>query len=141
MANLRKREELKNILTTDFWHYYRLNKTVRPKVYKTRYTALKGVRDIFKTMQEMLYESNHGASIKGLGVIVPNDIEVERLHGRFKTEIKVYGKYKLFFEKEYLAQYYKVTIKKPKGKIKNSNIIRTPRPYAVMLHRKKIRKD
>jgi hypothetical protein len=141
MRKFQNREELKNILTVDFWHYYRLNKTVKPKVYKTRVSALKGVRDIFKTMQEMLYESHHGASIKGLGVIVPNDIEVERLHGIFKTEVTVYGKYKLFFEKEYLSQYYKVTIKKPVGKTKNKKLIRIPRPYAVMLHRKKIRKN
>ena len=141
MANLQKREELKNILDEGFWQYYRRNKRVKPKVYNRRPKALAGVKDIFKTFQEMLYESNHGASIKGLGVIVPGDIEVVKPIGICRTEVVVYSRYKLFFEKDYFSQYYKVTIKKPNKRPKKQKRIREPKPYAVMLHRKKLRDD
>jgi len=139
--NLQKREELKNIIDEGFWHYYRLNKRVKPKVYNKKPKALAGIKDIFRTLQEMLYESNHGASIKGLGVIVPGDTEVVKPIGICRTEIVIYSRYKLFFEKEYFSQYYKVTIKKPYNSPKNPKVVREPKPYAVMLHRKKVRKN
>lgn len=139
MGNLHNRENLKNLLDEDFWHYYRLNKTVKPKKYKRKEATIKGVKDIFKTMQEMLSESKHGAYLKGIGVIVPKDTEVEVNKGIFKKESKVFNRYRFFFEDEYLSQFFRVTIKY--SVYRQEEYIRTPRPYAVMLHRKKIRKN
>jgi hypothetical protein len=138
MPNLQRREELKNMLD-GFWQYYRLNKTVRPKTYNNVISLNKGARDIFRTMQEMLSESTHGIALKDFGVIVPSDTEIEVNDGLFKREIKIYNSYKFFFENEYLAQFYKVTVRNSKKT--KSNVVRTPRPHAVLLHRKKIRKD
>lgn len=138
MPNFVKREALKDI-TKDFWHHYRVNKTVKPKKYNVKKRLDKGVKDIFREMQEMLVEARHGMCLKGFGVIVPKDTEIEVNDGLFKKEIKIYNSYKFFFENDYLAQFYKVTVKKSKSKQKD--VIRTPRPHAVLLHRKKIKKD
>lgn len=138
MANFIKKEKLKN-MKEGFWQYYRLNKTVRPKTYNTLRTLEKGVLDLFREMQEMLAESRHGMCLKDFGIIVPRDTEIEVNDGIFRRETKVYNSYKFFFENDYLAQFYKVTVKKSKKR--QTDVIRTPRPHAVLLHRKKIRKD
>lgn len=135
-----KREELKNIVDEHFWHYYRLNKSVRPKTSKRKVDCLRLVAKIFKTMQELLTETDYGIYLKGLGVIVPKDVKLEIISGRFTREETVSSRYRFFFEDEYLSQYFKVVIRKWK-KCKDSEKIREPKPYAVMLHRKKLRHD
>lgn len=138
MANFIKKEKLKN-MKEGFWQYYRLNKTVKPKTYNHVNKLEKGVLDLFREMQEMLAESRHGMCLKDFGIIVPRDTEIEVNDGIFRRETKVYNSYKFFFENDYLAQFYKVTVKKSKKR--QTDVIRTPRPHAVLLHRKKIRKD
>ena len=91
-------------------------------------------------MQELLTETNYGIYLKGLGVIVPKDVKLEIISGRFTREETVSSRYRFFFEDEYLSQYFKVVIRKWK-KCKDIEKIREPKPYAVMLHRKKLRND
>lgn len=135
-----KREELKNIADEHFWHYYRLNKSVKPKTSIRKPDCLRLVGKIFKTMQELLSESDYGVYLKGLGVIVPRDVILEITSGRFTRQETISSRYKFFFEDEYLSQYFKVVIRKW-IRAKNSEKIREPKPYAVMLHRKKLRND
>lgn len=134
------RENLKDIIDDDLYHAYRKDKSRKPKRYTRKENVFKGVRDIFRMISEMLGECNHGVYLKDFGIFVPKDVEIEVESGLFKTEAKVYNTYRFFFENEYFFDQYKAQIKAPtKHKVRDR--IRKPRPYAVILHRKKIRKN
>lgn len=138
---VQKREDYKNLIDEYFWQFYRLNKTVKPKKYNTRQGCYEGARSIFSTMQEMMSESTHGMIIKDFGIIVPKDSVIEVKEGLFKKESKILSKYLFFFEKEWLSDYYRTYYLSSPSHKQKTEVVREPKPYAIALHRKKIRKD
>lgn len=142
MDKLHKREEFKKILDDHFYTHYRLSKTVKPKKYKSKVAVMKGVADIFRTMQEMLSENNYGVYLKGFGVIIPKDTKMEVVspNSIFKTQSYVLNKYRFYFEDEYMGSQFKTHVFTPR-KNSQQDRVRRPNPHAIFLHRKKVRKN
>lgn len=139
MPSFKKREELKNIIDKNFWQYYRLNKTVKPKTFNTCCKCLSTAKYIMATMISMMEETNYGLHIKNFAVLCPKDISSKKKEGLLRIKTEISNRYKLFFEDDNLNDYYRVVIYHKKRKVKHK--LREPKPYAVLLHRKKIRKD
>lgn len=137
------REDFRNLLGEDFYQYYRLHRNNRYEQLTNPITVNSTVRKMFGEMQEMLQECNHGIVLKNFGIIAPKESLNEDKKNIFKVEYKKTRRYIIILENEYLQTQYRVhTYKKTHKKKDNyTKTIVSPRPYAVMLHRKKLRKN
>lgn len=138
-----KREDLLPLITEDFYQYYRRNRNDRYENLTSESNARVTLRGMFYEMQEMLEECNHGIYLKGFGVVSPKDTVAEDNGNLFKVTYKKMAKRNIVLENEYLASQYRVHFIKrySKDKKKKELILKTPRPYAVILHRNKLRKN
>ena len=100
------------------------------------------VSKMFAEMYDMMEECNHGIVLKNFGVIAPKEFIIEDTESIFRVKYKKRGKYMVFLENEYLNSQYKTTlIHKSRKSEEPVTEIKKPRPHAVMLHRKKLRKN
>ena len=136
------REDLLNLLSEDFYQYYRRNRNDRYEKLTTPITVNNAVRQMFAEMYDMMEECNHGIVLKNFGVIAPKEFIIEDTESIFRVKYKKRGKYMVFLENEYLNSQYKTTlIHKSRKSEEPVTEIKKPRPHAVMLHRKKLRKN
>lgn len=136
------REDLLNVLSEDFYQYYRRNRNDRYEKLTTPITVNNAVRQMFAEMHEMLEDCNHGISLKNFGIIAHKEFVYEDKESIFKVKYKKRKGYLVFLENEYLnSQYKTILIHKYRKKEENVTEVKKPRPHAVMLHRKKLRKN
>lgn len=140
MAKLYNTENFQNLLE-GFHTYYKHQRMVRPEHYRFKVHIEKGIRDIFREIEQMLGETTHGIILKDFGTIVPKDSLVEFNDGRFKKSIVIKNRYLFLFQKEWLSDYYKCVLQKDKRKKSKLNVVRVPKPYTINLHRKKVKKE
>lgn len=138
-----KREDLLPLISEDFYQYYRRNRNDRYEKLTSPSMVRNTLKNMFSEMQEMLEECNHGIHLKGFGVISPKDTVSEDNSNLFKVTYKKRARRSIVLENEYLASQYRVTFIKKDFKVKKKSelLLKTPRPYAVMLHRNKLRKN
>jgi len=140
--SFQKREDLLNLLGEDFYQYYRRNRNDRYEKLTTPVKVNSAVNQLFFEMHEMLEECNHGIVLKNFGVIAPKEFVYEDKESIFRVKYRKRKGYLVFLENEYLNSQYKTTLThKPRKKEENITEIKKPRPHAVMLHRKKLRKN
>ena len=136
------RENLLNLLGEDFYQYYRRNRNDRYEKLTTPVMVNSAVSKMFAEMHEMLEECNHGIVLKNFGVIAPKESVEEDTTSIFKVKYKKRASYLVFLENEYLnSQYKTLLIHKYRKKEEKVTEIKKPRPHAVILHRKKLRKN
>jgi hypothetical protein len=140
------REDLLQLLGEDFYQFYRRNRKDRFEKLVNSEKVNAAVSKMFATMYEMLEDCNHGISLKNFGTIAPKDFLLEEKKSIFKVNYKKRGSYLVTLESEYLQSQYKTLLLRkdsnPKKPIEGGVIeLRKPRPYAVSLHRKNIRKN
>lgn len=134
-----ERKKFTELIDQHFWEYYRLNKNVKPKFLKRRGHCEKAVRDFFRIIKDMLDETDYGVHIKDFGVIVPKDFIYYFDKNIFTKDFGVRNSYRFFFDNEYFNKQYWTYVKgRNRGR---KDVIRTPKPHAIRLHRKKIKKD
>ena len=137
-----KREDLLNLLNEDFYQYYRRNRNNRYEKLTSPIPVNNAVKQMFAEMYNMMKECNHGIVLKNFGVIAPKESVIENTENIFRVEYKKRGKYAVFLENEYLNSQYKTTLMHKSIKSEEPvTEIKKPRPHAVMLHRKKLRKN
>ena len=137
-----KREDLLNLLSEDFYQYYRRNRNKKKKKLTNPIPVNNAVRQMFAEMHKMLEECNHGIVLKNFGVIAPKEFVTEDTESIFRVKYKKRGKYSVFLENEYLNSQYKTyLVHKSRKSEEPVTEIKKPRPHAVMLHRKKLRKN
>lgn len=144
MAVFYKREDLLNLLSEDFYQYYRVNRNHRYEQLTSSVKVNAMLQKLFGEMHIMLSECNHGIVLNNFGVIAPKDYLKEDKKSIFKVKYKKTSSYKVFLENEYLQSQYKTYLSKrykPKNTGEKVTEVKNPRPYAVLLHRKKIRKN
>lgn len=140
--NFQKREDLLNLLGQDFYQYYRHHRNDRYEKLTSSESVNFAVRTMFAEMHNMLQECNHGIVLKNFGVIAPKESIYEDTESIFRVKYKKRGGYLVFLENEYLNYHYKpFLIHKYFKQEKQVTEIKKPRPHAVMLHRKKLRKN
>lgn len=136
------REDLLNILGEDFYQYYRHHRNDRYEQLTNSQRVNATVQKMFAEMHAMMQECNHGIVLKNFGVIAPKEFIYEDKESIFRVKYKKRGGYLVFLENEYLNYHYKTFLltkyHKKEGAVKT---IKKPRPHAVMLHRKKLRKN
>ncbi len=136
------REEFRNILGEDFYQYYRLNRNNRYEQLTNPMRVNATVQKMFGEMQEILQECNHGIVLKNFGVIAPKEYLHEDKKNIFKVTYRKSKSFIIIFENEYLQTQYSTKFHyKEFTKDKDVKTLAKPRPYAVMLHRKKLRKN
>lgn len=142
MASFNLREDLLNLLSEDFYQYYRRNRNDRYEKLTNPIPVNNAVRQMFAEMHKMLEECNHGIVLKNFGVIAPKEFVIEDTESIFRVKYKKRGKYSVFLENEYLNSQYKTyLVHKSRKSEEPVTEIKKPRPHAVMLHRKKLRKN
>lgn len=143
MARFYIREELRNLLGEDFYQFYRRHRNNRyPQlVNPTRVNAT--IQKMFSEMNDMLGECNHGIVLKGFGIISNKDSVIEDNTNIFKVKYSKRSKYLIILENEYLQSQYSTHLSSNGAKKEEEDLkkIKKPRPYAVLLHRKKLRKN
>ena len=72
-----KREDLLNLLSEDFYQYYRRNRNDRYEKLTNPIPVNNAVRQMFAEMHKMLEECNHGIVLKNFGVIAPKEFVTE----------------------------------------------------------------
>jgi hypothetical protein len=136
------REDLLNLLGQDFYQYYRINRNDRYEKLNSPARVNYAVGQMFAEIHNMLDECKHGIVLKNFGVIAPKEFLEEDKQNIFRVKYKKRGSYKVFLENEYLNSQYKATLThrsyKKEGQVTE---IKKPRPHAVLLHRKKLRKN
>ena len=136
------RENLLNLLGEDFYQYYRRNRNNRYEKLTTPAAVNGAIKTMFFEMHEMLEECNHGIVLKNFGVIAPKEFIYEDTENIFKVKYKKRSGFLVFLENEYLnSQYRTLLLHKHRKKEEEVTEIKKPRPHAVMLHRKKLRKN
>lgn len=142
MGQFYLREEFRDILGEDFYQYYRLNRNNRYEQLTNPMRVNATVQKMFGEMQEMLQECNHGIVLKNFGVIAPKESLHEDKKSIFKVKYRKIKKHVVIFENEYFQTQYSMHFyRKAFPKDKDVKTLIKPRPYAVMLHRKKLRKN
>jgi hypothetical protein len=144
MIKFHKREDLLQLLGEDFYQFYRRNRKDRFEKLTNSGRVNATVSKMFATMYEMLEECNHGISLKNFGTISPKEFVNEDRKSLFKVKYVKKGSFLVTLDSEYLQSQYKVILlRKEKVRKKPSSVleIKKPRPYAVSLHRKNIRKN
>jgi hypothetical protein len=139
-----KREDLKNLLSEDFYQYYRIHRNNRYEKLTSSTSVNYAVQMMFMEMLNMMQECNHGIALKNFGVIAPKESVYEDKDNVFQVKYKKRGGYLIFMENEYLQSQYKPFLaSKYFGKKEDKKVteIKKPRPHAVLLHRKKLRKN
>lgn len=136
------REDLLNLLNEDFYQYYRRNRNNRYERLTSPEQVNAAVNKMFFEIHGMLGECNHGISLKNFGIIAPKESIYEDNASIFRVKYKKRTGYLVFLENEYLnSQYKTVLAHKQRKKEENVTQVKKPRPHAVMLHRKKLRKN
>lgn len=136
------REDLLCLLAEDFYQYYRHHRNDRYEKLTSSATVNAAVKTMFLEMHEMMQECNHGIVLKNFGVIAPKESIYEDKENIFRIKYKKRGGYLVFLENEYLNYHYKpFLLHKYYKKEEQVAEIKKPRPHAVMLHRKKLRKN
>ena len=142
MAQFYLREEFRNILGEDFYQYYRLNRNNRYEQLTNPARINATVQKMFGEMQDMLQECNHGIVLRNFGVIAPKESLHEDKENIFKVKYKKRRFYVIIFENEYFQTQYRPSLyHRQYKKEEDVKTVAKPRPYAVMLHRKKLRKN
>jgi hypothetical protein len=138
-----KREDLLNLLGEDFYQYYRRNRNNRYNKLTTPSKVNAMVQRLFAEMHFMLNEYNHGIALKNFGVISPKEFLYEDRTSIFKVKYKKRTYYNVFLEDEYLNSKYRTLLRNKyyKNKVTDVTKVKKPRPNAVLLHRKRIRKN
>lgn len=136
------REDLLNLLSEDFYQYYRHHRNDRYEKLTSSSTVNSAVSKMFAEMYQMMQECNHGIVLKNFGVIAPKEYVYEDKESIFRVKYKKRGGYLVFLENEYLNYHYKpFLLHKYHKKEEKITEIKQPRPHAVILHRKKLRKN
>lgn len=146
MIKFHKREDLLEVLGEDFYQFYRRNRKDRFEKLTNSEKVNAAVSKMFATMYEMLEECNHGISLNNFGIIAPKEFVNEDNKSLFKVKYIKKGSYLVVLDNEYLQSQYKSMflrkVNNKSNKEKSSVLeIKKPRPYAVSLHRKNIRKN
>lgn len=140
--NFQKREDLLCLLSEDFYQYYRHHRNDRYEKLTSSTTVNAAIKTMFAEMHNMLQECNHGIVLKNFGVIAPKESIYEDTESIFRVKYKKRGGYLVFLENEYLNYHYKpFLLSKSFKQEEQVTEIKKPRPHAVMLHRKKLRKN
>ena len=102
------------------------------------------IQEILKTKIKNVLKSRELISRRyaTLSALEPEEFVTEDTESIFRVKYKKRGKYMVFLENEYLNSQYKTTlIHKSRKSEEPVTEIKKPRPHAVMLHRKKLRKN
>lgn len=141
MPSFHIREDLLNLLNDSFFQYYRRHRNNRYKELTTSQKVNSTVQKLFAEMHIMMEECNHGFVLKNFGVVAPKEFLKEE-KTRFKVVYKKSSHIQVFLEDEYLnSQYKTILIRKNLKRDKKVDKIKKPRPHAILLHRKKLRKN
>ncbi len=136
------REDLLCLLSEDFYQYYRHHRNDRYEQLTNSTRVNATVQKMFLEMRDMLQECNHGIVLSNFGVVAPKEFIYEDKENIFKVKYKKRGGYLIFLENEYLQSQYKpLLMYKYYKKEETVTEIKKPRPHAVLLHRKKLRKN
>lgn len=133
----KNKEYLEDINTREFYEFYRkVRRKPSKKIDQYNYFK-KAISGMLTELKKIIEETEHGVSLKGLGVFY------KKPYGEPTKKISLFTKKKvprnkltLFLEDEFLRAKYIIYYT---PKISSDGVLREEKPEAVMLHRKLIK--